>query len=203
MSKKAVVITAILVSAALLVFIWVNTIHKVPEVIYNIGKYIPPLVRLGGQGRGDGENRLKVIAARRFSYKQAPEFTLLDINGNKVNLSDFKGKVVILDFWATWCPPCIAEIPHFIELYDEYKNRGLEVIGISVDWNGQRVVPPFAKESGINYILLLGDDEVADLYGGIISIPTTFILDREGGIRKRYMGYRDKEVFERDIKELL
>lgn len=169
MSKKAVVIIVILVFAALLVFIWVNTIHKVPEVI----------------------------------YKQAPEFTLLDINGNKVNLSDFKGKVVILDFWATWCPPCIAEIPHFIELYDEYKNRGLEVIGISMDRNGQRVVPPFAEEKGINYILLLGDDEVTDLYGGIISIPTTFILDREGGIRKRYMGYRDKEVFERDIKELL
>ena len=169
MSKKAVVIIVILVFAALLVFIWANTIHKVPEVI----------------------------------YKQAPEFTLLDINGNKVNLSDFKGKVVILDFWATWCPPCIAEIPHFIELYDEYKNRGLEVIGISVDWNGQRVVPPFAEEKGINYILLLGDDEVTDLYGGIISIPTTFILDRKGGIRKRYMGYRDKEVFERDIKELL
>lgn len=169
MSKKAVVIIVILVFAALLVFIWVNTIHKVPEVI----------------------------------YKQAPEFTLLDINGNKVNLSDFKGKVVILDFWATWCPPCIAEIPHFIELYDEYKNRGLEVIGVSVDWNAQRVVPPFAEEKGINYILLLGDDEVTDLYGGIISIPTTFILDREGGIRKRYMGYRDKEVFERDIKELL
>lgn len=169
MSKKTVVIIVILVLAALLVFIWVNTIHKVPEVI----------------------------------YKQAPEFTLLDIDGNKVSLSDFKGKVVILDFWATWCPPCIAEIPHFIELYDEYKNRGLEVIGISVDWNGQRVVPPFAEESGINYVLLLGDDEVTDLYGGIISIPTTFILDREGSIRKRYMGYRDKEVFERDIKELL
>lgn len=169
MSKKTVVIIVILVLTVLLVFIWVNTIYKVPGVI----------------------------------YKQAPEFTLLDIDGNKVSLSDFKGKVVILDFWATWCPPCIAEIPHFIELYDEYKNRGLEVIGISVDWNGQRVVPPFAEERGINYILLLGDDEVADLYGGIISIPTTFILDREGGIRKRYMGYRDKEVFERDIKELL
>lgn len=169
MSKKTVVIIVILVLTVLLVFIWVNTIYKVPGII----------------------------------YKQAPEFTLLDIDGNKVSLSDFKGKVVILDFWATWCPPCIAEIPHFIELYDEYKNRGLEVIGISVDWNGQRVVPPFAEERGINYILLLGDDEVTDLYGGIISIPTTFILDREGGIRKRYMGYRDKEVFERDIKELL
>lgn len=169
MSKKTVVIIVILVLTVLLVFIWVNTIYKVPGII----------------------------------YKQAPEFTLLDIDGNKVSLSDFKGKVVILDFWATWCPPCIAEIPHFIELYDEYKNRGLEVIGISVDWNGQRVVPSFAEERGMNYILLLGDDEVTDLYGGIISIPTTFILDREGGIRKRYMGYRDKEVFERDIKELL
>ncbi len=169
MSKKAVIVIGVLVSIAILILVWVNAMHKVPEVI----------------------------------YKQAPEFSLSDINGNKVSLSDFRGRVVILDFWATWCPPCIAEIPHFIELQDEYKNKGLEVVGISVDWNGERIVPLFAEENNMNYTLLLQDDRVTDSYGGIISIPTTFVIDRDGNIRKRYMGYRDKEVFENDIKELL
>ena len=136
-------------------------------------------------------------------YRPAPDFTLFDIYGEARSLSDFRGKVVILDFWTTWCPPCRAEIPHFIELYDEYKDEGLEIIGISMDWNGDRIVAPFVEDNGINYVILLDKDEVANLYGGIISIPTTFVIDRDGGIRKRYVGYRDKEVFENDIKELL
>jgi len=136
-------------------------------------------------------------------YRPAPDFTLLDINGNDIKLSDFKGQVIILDFWATWCPPCKAEIPHFIELYDEYNSEGLEIIGVSLDWNAQRLLGPFVEENNINYRLLIGDEEVTNLYGGIMSIPTTFIIDRDGGIRNRYIGYRSKEVFEKDIKELL
>lgn len=136
-------------------------------------------------------------------YRPAPDFTLLDINGNEATLSDFKGNVVILDFWATWCPPCKAEIPHFIELQDEYKDEGLEIIGVSLDWNAERILGGFAGDNGINYTLLIGNDDVTDLYGGIISIPTTFVIDRDGGIRKRYIGYKEKEVFERDVKELL
>ena len=136
-------------------------------------------------------------------FTPAPDFTLNDAYGNEVRLSDFKDKVVILDFWATWCPPCKAEIPHFIELQDEYKDQGLEIIGISLDWNGHRIVAPFAEENGINYTLLLGNEEITDSYGGIMSIPTTFVIDRESRIRNRYIGYRDKEVFEGIIKELL
>ena len=136
-------------------------------------------------------------------FKEAPDFTLADINGNKKMLSDYKGRVVILDFWATWCPPCRAEVPHFIALYNEYREKGLEIIGVTLDHNAEEVARSFAEENGINYTVLLGDRQVSDLYGGIMSIPTTFVIDKDGLIRKKYLGYQDKEVFEKDIKELL
>ncbi|MBU1006883.1 MAG: TlpA family protein disulfide reductase [Candidatus Omnitrophica bacterium] len=145
----------------------------------------------------------KMYEVPEVVYRPAPDFTLMDIYGNETSLSDFKGKVVILDFWATWCPPCKAEIPHFVELYDMYQDEGLEIIGISLDWNGERVLAPFAKENGMNYPILLGNDDVNSLYGGVMSLPTTFIIDKDGGIRDRFIGYRDKAVFEEAIKDLL
>jgi len=141
--------------------------------------------------------------SKEETFKQAPDFTLKDISGNERMLSDFSGKVVILDFWATWCPPCKAEIPHFVELYDAHKDEGLEIIGVSLDRNAEKVVGAFAEENKVNYTLLVGDNHVTDLYGGIMSIPTTFVIDRDGRITKRFVGYRDKEVFEEAIKELL
>lgn len=141
--------------------------------------------------------------SKKKAYKPAPDFALVDISGRETRLSDFTGKVVILDFWATWCPPCRAEIPHFIELYNEYKDDGLEIIGVTMDWNASKQAGPFAVKNGINYTILIGKQEVGDLYGGIISIPTTFIIDREGGLRRKYIGYQEKSVFEKDIKELL
>ena len=127
--------------------------------------------------------------------KSAPSFTLLDLNGNKVSLSDFKDKVVILDFWATWCPPCIKEIPHFIELYKEYKNQGFTILGISVDRQGIGIVKSFNQKYKINYPIVMADSQVARAYGNIRSIPTTFVIDPAGKIRRMYVGYRDKAVF--------
>jgi peroxiredoxin len=135
--------------------------------------------------------------------KKAPEFSLKDINGVERKLSDFRNKVVIIDFWATWCPPCKEEIPHFIDLYSQYKGQGLEIIGIALDQNGANAVKEFTAKNKINYTVLLGNNEVSDLYGGIDAIPTTFILDKDTNIRKKYIGYNEKNVFEKDIKELL
>lgn len=137
------------------------------------------------------------------ALKPAPEFLLEDIRGMEMKLSDFKGRVVILDFWATWCPPCREEIPHFASLYDEYRDKGLDVIGIAMDRNPGMVLPDFIKDNGINYPILLGNQDIYDSYGGIAAIPTTFIIDKEGNIRKKYIGYNEKEVFEKDLKELL
>ena len=133
----------------------------------------------------------------------APSFTLRDLNGKTVSLSDFKGKVVVLDFWATWCPPCVKEIPHFIELYEQYKDKGFVMVGISVDREGVSVVKSFAGKHRINYPILMTDGQVDKAYGGITAIPTTFVIDRAGNIRQKYVGYRDKAVFEADIKALL
>jgi len=135
--------------------------------------------------------------------KPAPSFTLRDLNGKEVKLADFKGKVVIIDFWATWCPPCVHEIPHFIELYKQYKRQGLEIVGISVDRTGVDVVKSFVRKHQVNYSILMADAKVRQAYGGIQSIPTTFIVDKAGNIQHQYVGYQDKAVFESDIKKLL
>lgn len=134
---------------------------------------------------------------------KAPQFTLPDINGNQVSLSDFDGKVVILDFWATWCPPCVKEMPHFIELYDEYKQQGFEMVGISLDQGGAADIKPFVQKMNVNYTMLIGNQDITKEYGGIRGIPTTFVIDKAGKIRQKYVGYREKAVFENDIKTLL
>jgi len=112
--------------------------------------------------------------------------------------------VVLLDFWATWCPPCREEIPHFKELYDQYRGEGLVVIGVALDDGGEKDVAPFAQQNQINYPLsVTGAQELGQRYGGIRGIPTTFLIDKEGRIAKKYIGYQSKEMFEKEIQALL
>lgn len=133
----------------------------------------------------------------------AADWNLKNLDGKSVKLSDFKGKVVILDFWATWCPPCREEIPGFIELQKQYGDKGLTVIGISLDQGGSEVVSAFVKAEKINYPIVLGDEAVAHNYGDIQAIPTTFIIDPNGNIVGAHQGATDKSVFEDEIKKLL
>ena len=135
--------------------------------------------------------------------KPAPSFALRDLNRKQVSLSDFKGKVVILDFWATWCPPCVVEIPHFIALYEQYKDKGFAVVGISVDRKSVGAVKSFARKNRINYPILMADGQIQKAYGNIPAIPTTFVIDSAGIIKHMYIGYRDKSIFETAIKALL
>lgn len=131
----------------------------------------------------------------------APDLNLRDLNGNMVRLSDFKGKVIILDFFATWCPPCKEEIPDFIALQKQYGNQGFVMIGVSLSRLGE--VKLFAEKLGINYIILIADNQATDAYGPIRSIPMTFVIDKEFKIARKYIGYRPKEAFENDITDLL
>jgi thiol-disulfide isomerase/thioredoxin len=133
----------------------------------------------------------------------APGWRLPNLAGEVVSNSDFAGKVMILDFWATWCGPCRMEIPHFIELQQTYGGQGLEIVGVAMDQQGAMVVKPFVDQAGVNYRTVIGNAEVANLYGPIRGIPTTFVISQDGKIYKKYVGYRPKEIFEADIRALL
>jgi cytochrome c biogenesis protein CcmG/thiol:disulfide interchange protein DsbE len=133
----------------------------------------------------------------------APAFTLPSLDGRSVSLADFKGKVVIVNFWATWCPPCRAEIPDFVRFQSKYRDRGLAIVGLAMDAGGARDVRPFAEEMNINYTMLLGNDDIAQAYGGIVGIPTTFVVDRSGTIVKKFIGYTAPKVWEETLEPLL
>jgi len=134
---------------------------------------------------------------------KATDFTLKDLNGNDVSLSDFRGKVVMLDFWATWCPPCVKAIPELIALHEKYKARGFEVIGISMD-QSVADVKYFVNDRNITYTILMSDDKVEKQYG-VITIPVTFMIDRSGKVVKKHLGFASGvgEQMEKDIRLLL
>jgi thiol-disulfide isomerase/thioredoxin len=133
---------------------------------------------------------------------KAPAWELMDLDGKPVKSSDFDGKVLILDFWATSCPSCEARIPGLIELQKKYGERGLVVIGVLLDEEGPSVAKQFIKEVGINYPVVVGAFSVAEYFGGV-GIPSTFIIDRSGRIVARHIGFASSETFEREITPLL
>ncbi len=135
--------------------------------------------------------------------KAAPEFSLKDAQGRTVKLSDFRGKVVVLNFWATWCGPCKIEIPWFVGFQQTYNNRNFTVLGVSMDDDGWTSVKPYLATSKINYPVVIGTEEISQLYGGVDSIPTTFIIDQEGRIASIHVGLVSKSEYENEILNLL
>ena len=133
----------------------------------------------------------------------APPFELKTLDGRTVHLSDFPGKVVVLNFWATWCAPCRVETPWLVALYRQYQQRGLEIVGISMDDGGTRPVEKFVQEMNMNYPVLMGSNSVSDSYGGLRFLPQTFFIDRDGRIERHTIGLTSRSDLEDDIKRLL
>lgn len=135
--------------------------------------------------------------------KPAPDFSLPAANGKTVKLSDFKGKVVLLNFWATWCGPCKLEIPWFEDFQTTYKDKPFTVIGVSMDDGGWKDVKPYVVSAKMNYPVVLGNDKMADSFGGVDAMPTTLIIDRKGNIAATHTGLVGKDVYQKEILDLM
>ena len=143
-------------------------------------------------------------SAAADSPSPAPNFSLKTADGKSVDLKKLQGQVVVLNFWATWCPPCRAEIPGMIEVYGAYKAKGLEIVAVSLDRGGWKDVTPFVQKMGMKFPVVLDQEgELATAYGGIQYIPTTFIIDRKGNIVSKHVGGLSKSDFEKAVQKAL
>ncbi len=144
------------------------------------------------------EAQARTLAAQ----KAAPSFIRMDLNGNRVDLSKYRGKVVLLNFWATWCAPCLAEMPVFVSWQRKYGGQGLQVIGVSMDDDAAPVRRLYQKDR-LNYLVVMGDERIGELYGGVLGLPVSFLIDSKGKIVKRYEGTVDLRQFEGRLQRLL
>jgi cytochrome c biogenesis protein CcmG/thiol:disulfide interchange protein DsbE len=151
-------------------------------------------------------------AAKAANLPDAPNFTLKDLQGNDVSLEQFRGKVVLVNFWATWCGPCEIEMPWFIEFQQKYGARGFTMVGLAMDKEGREVVAPWIEKMKfdangaqvpVNYPILLGNDKVEELFGGIIGYPTSLLISRDGKILKRFIGLVGHDAYVKAIEDNL
>ena len=171
--RRILIVTAVIVAAASLFFLNRSHVSSAGKGVANIAQH--PL---------------------------APEFALPALTGETVSLSAYRGKVVLLDFWATWCDPCQEEIPHFVNLQNKYRDQGLQIIGISMD-DSSEPVRDFYQRFHMNYPVAMGNAKTGELYGGIFGLPIALLIRRDGRIEARHIGATDVSVFEREIKALL
>ena len=150
-----------------------------------------------------GTGNCAVAVKKEGERKRAPDFELKNSEGQMVRLSSYAGKVVLIDFWATWCGPCKAEIPWLIELSKKYEADGLAVLGISMDEEAWTVVKPFMEQAGITYPILMGNKRVAYLYGDVEGLPVAFFIDRQQKVAAIHLGAASRKQFEQTIKALL
>lgn len=164
---------------------------------------IAALALLASCSKRDVAHASETAAGQHPERKLAPDFTLQDADGTPVKLSDYRGKAVLLNFWATWCGPCGIEIPWFTQFQKDYKSKGLEIVGVSMDEDGWKAIKPYIAEHKINYRVLLGNDSVSQLYGGVDSLPTTFIVGRDGKVAYVHVGLAGRNQYQSEIESVL
>lgn len=146
----------------------------------------------------------KPVPARAATVKTMPDFSGETVLGQtKIDNASLRGQVVLVNFWATWCPPCRKEIPSLMEMQDKYKARGFTILGISMDEGGRKVVTKFLEKLKVNYPVIIGDSSLARGFGGVMGVPASFLVDREGNLVKRYDGYTSEKVLSGEIEKLL
>jgi thiol-disulfide isomerase/thioredoxin len=160
---------------------------------------VTPVSSKAGQKNEDDDSRVIRFAS---NPQPAPPFLVNDLDGNAISTAEWSGKIVLLNFWATWCPPCREEIPELIELSNRYKDR-LIVIGVSVDDSSPEEVKQFAKAMGMNYPIVMASRELVFEYGGVPALPTSFVINKEGRIVQKHVGLFRTEVYEGEIRALL
>ena len=190
-SKVLLIVGLLLVGGALAVY------HFSP-------RFVPPQAAVRADtGADTAKPESEPAPAPSVRGQNAPAFELANLDGKKVRLADLKGKVVLVNFWATWCGPCLLEIPWFIDFQKQYGPQGLEVVGISMDEEGPSVVKPFVAKHQMNYTVVMGTSDSPELFGGIPGYPVTFMVDRGGKFYSKHLGLVTKEDVENEIKVLL
>jgi thiol-disulfide isomerase/thioredoxin len=178
-----------------------SSVKRNPVVLFFIAAIVAAMlfagVRMARQNRASAPGRGQLMG------NLAPDFDLQTLDGKSLKLSDLRGKAVLLNFWATYCGPCKIEMPWFVELQKEYGPQGFQILGVAMDDAGTEDIAKFAKELGVNYPILIGKDSVADSYGGVSVLPTTFFVDRDGKLIAREFGLRSRSDFVDDIKKAL
>ena len=193
----AVAVTAVALLAIAIPFVWQPHVEAEPAVTSASADPAPAAAAAGAEDQDTGAC---MANAKPANF----DFTIKDVDGNDVPLSSYKGKVVLLNFWATWCGPCKAEIPGFVRLQEKYRDKGLVIVGYSVDDTAAKA-KAYASEYKMNYPILLGEgrEEVQDAYGPIWGIPASFIISKDGKVCRKHMGIAPEAVFEKEVAALL
>ncbi len=138
---------------------------------------------------------------KRAKPAAAPDFALPDVDGRRVALSSFRGKIVLLDFWATWCEPCLEELPDLMRFHEAHKDKGFTVVGVAMDAEGASIIGPFARQNNIPYPILIANGDLPSGYP-VPGFPSAFLIDKDGMIVRRYLGPKSYEELERDVSQL-
>jgi thiol-disulfide isomerase/thioredoxin len=198
--RKAVVLLVMVVGISLLIWAGVHNRRASKKAMQDAAA---SRVTLTKDGQIAVASNGTIVPTNSFKGKPAPAFSLVNAQGKKVSLADYKGRPVLVNFWATWCAPCKLEMPWFEEFRGKYKDQGFEVLGIAEDDATKDEIVKTALKAGVSYPILLTDNKVANLYGGIDQLPTSFYVDKTGTVLEETIGLAPKDEVEANIKKII